>query len=94
MTSDVSRNVSRNDTKAAVPEGRYEQKRQDDLTRGQVARQTDERISGDRRGHTVRINTGSSCTIRVVKVALDVNAQNHKEAIAHLNERLRRLRCR
>lgn len=90
MTSDVSRN----DTKAAVPEGRYEQKRQEDLTRGQVARRTDERVSGDTRGHTVRINTGSACTIRVVKVAVDVNVQNQKETIAHLNERLRRLRCR
>jgi hypothetical protein len=90
MTSDVSKS----DTKAVVPEGRYEQKRQEDLTRGPIVRQTDERVPGDAKGHTVRIDTGSACTIRVVKVALDVNVQNQKEAMTHLNERLRRLRCR
>ncbi len=90
MTSDVSKSG----TEAAIPDGRYEQKRQEDLTRGPITRQTDERVSSDTKGHTVRINTGDTCTVRVVKVALNVNVQNQRDTMVHLNERLRRLRCR
>jgi hypothetical protein len=90
MTNDVSGN----DTRASVPEGKYEQRRHKDLTRSQIPRETDEKMPSKTRRHTVRVDTSSACAIRVVKVAIDVGVQNQKEMIADLNERLRRLRCR
>ena len=90
MTSDVPRN----DTEAVVPQGKYEQKRQEDLTKCQVAPQTDEKVNAETRSHTVHINTGSACGVRVVRIAVDVNLQGRKDMIAGLNERLRRLRSK
>jgi hypothetical protein len=90
MTSDLPIN----DTRADVPEGRYERKKQQDLAKDQIPPQTDERLSNARRGHAVRIDTGSLRNVGSVRVALDMTLQNRKDVMASLNERLRRLRAR
>ena len=88
MTSDVPKN----DTKAVVSEGKYERRKQEDLTRDHGSHQTDERACAETGGHKVRIDTGSAHNIQVVTIAVDVDLQNRRDTTASLNERLRRLR--
>jgi len=83
-----------NSTEAVVPEGRYECKKPTGPKPERVEAPTDQTAGQETASRKVRIDTGTNQGVRSLTVAVDVTTDNREAAIADLNKRLQKLRCK